>query len=59
MQIIFIKTYEMRSLARWSLHIFRDGKGYKGKVIGVRFLGLGILWKKPLRGTLEGLGFHL
>jgi hypothetical protein len=46
MKIITIKSYEMCSRSRWGWHTFRDGKDYKGKIIGFRFLGIGLCWRK-------------
>lgn len=46
MRIITIKSYEMCSRSRWGWHMFRAGKEYNGKVIGFRFLGIGLCWGK-------------
>lgn len=46
MKIITIKSYEMCSRSRWGWHTFRDGKNYDGKIIGFRFLGVGLCWRK-------------
>lgn len=46
LRLIFIKKYEMISLSRWGWHTFR----LKGKIVGFRFLGIGILWDKWAEG---------
>ena len=47
MRIITIRNYELKSWSRWGWHIFRDGKDNKGKIIGFRFLGIGLCWRAP------------
>ena len=47
MRIITIRGYEMKCRSRWGWHTFRDGKDYKGKIIGFRFLGIGLCWRAP------------
>jgi hypothetical protein len=46
MRIITIRDYEMKCRTRWGWHTFRDGKDYKGKIIGFRFLGIGLAWNR-------------
>lgn len=45
MRVITIRRYERPYFARWMWHTFRDGQDYKGKVIGFRFLGIGLCWR--------------
>jgi len=54
MKIITIKPYEMCSPSRWGWHTFRAGKNHAGKVIGFRFLGIGILRTENLRQRPPG-----
>lgn len=42
MKIITIKSYEVCSPTRWGWHVFRGGKNHDGKIIGFRFLGVGV-----------------
>lgn len=49
MRIVFIRNYEMISPSRWGWHTFRDGRNYDGRIIGFRFLGIGLVWHEANR----------
>lgn len=49
MKIITIARHEMLCRSRWGWHTFRaesspGKKDFAGKVIGFRFLGIGLVW---------------